>query len=67
MAVIESTFYQTMQADREGNKFGLGLIIFLVFIGVLNTVLMSVLERTRELACSGLWVAGQASSFNWWR
>ena len=37
-----------MQADREGNKFGLGLIIFLVFIGVLNTVLMSVLERTRE-------------------
>jgi ABC-type lipoprotein release transport system permease subunit len=46
--VIESTFYQTMQADREGNKFGLGLIIFLVFIGVLNTVLMSVLERTRE-------------------
>ena len=46
--IIEATFYQTMQADREGNKFGLGLIIFLVFIGVLNTVLMSVLERTRE-------------------
>lgn len=45
---IEATFYQTMQADREGNQFGLFMIIFLVFIGVLNTVLMSVLERTRE-------------------
>ncbi|MGA0169779.1 MAG: ABC transporter permease [Pseudomonadales bacterium] len=45
---IEATFFQTMQADREGNQFGLFMIIFLVFIGVLNTVLMSVLERTRE-------------------
>ena len=46
--VVESTFYKTMQSDREGNKFSLGIIIFIVFIGVLNTVLMSVLERTRE-------------------
>ena len=45
---VEATFYRTMQADRQGNYFTMGLIIFIVFIGVLNTVLMSVLERTRE-------------------
>jgi len=37
-----------MQADKDGNMFVVGLIVFIVFIGVLNTVLMSVLERTRE-------------------
>ena len=45
---IEATFYQTMQSDKQGNHFTMGLIVFIVFIGVLNTVLMSVLERTRE-------------------
>ena len=37
-----------MQTDRQGNYFGMALVVFIVFIGVLNTVLMSVLERTRE-------------------
>ena len=37
-----------MQSDKQGNHFSIGIIIFIVFIGVLNTVLMSVLERTRE-------------------
>ena len=37
-----------MQSDKQGNHFAIGIIIFIVFIGVLNTVLMSVLERTRE-------------------
>jgi ABC-type antimicrobial peptide transport system permease subunit len=37
-----------MQTDKQGNVFFMGFIIFIVFIGVLNTVLMSVLERTRE-------------------
>lgn len=46
--VIESTFYRTMQSDKQGDHFMMGLIVFIVFVGVLNTVLMSVLERTRE-------------------
>lgn len=46
--VVEATFYRTMQSDKQGNQFMMGLIVFIVFIGVLNTVLMSVLERTRE-------------------
>lgn len=45
---VEATFYRTMQSDKQGNHFMMGLIVFIVFIGVLNTVLMSVLERTRE-------------------
>jgi ABC-type lipoprotein release transport system permease subunit len=45
---IEATFYRTMQSDKQGNYFTMGLIVFIVFIGVLNTVLMSVLERTKE-------------------
>ncbi|MDA0825016.1 MAG: ABC transporter permease [Proteobacteria bacterium] len=46
--VIEATFYETMQTDRRSNQYMMVLIVFLVFIGVLNTVLMSVFERTRE-------------------
>jgi ABC-type lipoprotein release transport system permease subunit len=45
---VEATFYRTMQSDKQGNYFTMGLIIFIVFIGVLNTVLMSILERSRE-------------------
>ncbi len=46
--VVAESFYRTMQSDKQGNYFSLGLIVFIVFVGVLNTVLMSVLERTRE-------------------
>lgn len=46
--VVEDTFYKTMQSDKKGNRVGLLIMIFIIFIGVLNTVLMSVLERTRE-------------------
>jgi ABC-type lipoprotein release transport system permease subunit len=45
---LRATFYKTMQSDKEGNMFTVALVVFIVFIGVLNTVLMSVLERTRE-------------------
>lgn len=45
---IEASFYRTMQSDKQGNYFTMALIVFIVFIGVLNTVLMSVLERTKE-------------------
>ena len=46
--VIDETFYRTMRSDKRANRFMLGILIFIIFIGVLNTVLMSVLERTRE-------------------
>lgn len=46
--VVRETFYKTMESDKRGNRFTLGVVLFIVFIGVLNTVLMSVLERTRE-------------------
>lgn len=42
------SFYVAMQADKRGNWIMLFIIIMLVAIGVLNTVLMAVLERTRE-------------------
>jgi ABC-type lipoprotein release transport system permease subunit len=43
-----SSFYDAMRADQQGNWISIVIIIMLVAIGVLNTVLMSVLERTRE-------------------
>jgi ABC-type lipoprotein release transport system permease subunit len=45
---VESTFYRTMLSDKQGNQFMMVLVVFLVFVAVLNTVLMTVLERTRE-------------------
>ncbi|MCF7804394.1 MAG: ABC transporter permease [Candidatus Marinimicrobia bacterium] len=45
---IARTFYKTMMADQQGMWIMLFVIILIVAIGVLNTVLMSVLERTRE-------------------
>ena len=46
--VVEATFYKSMEADKQGNKVTMGIVVFLICIGVLNTVLMSVLERTKE-------------------
>lgn len=45
---VESSFYHSMQADKRGNYVSMGIIMFIVSIGVLNTILMSTLERTRE-------------------
>jgi putative ABC transport system permease protein len=42
------SFYVAMQADKQGAWIMLFIIILVVAIGVLNTVLMTVLERTRE-------------------
>ena len=42
------SFYQAMKADQEGMWISLFVIILVVAVGVLNTVLMSVLERRRE-------------------
>ncbi len=46
--VVAKSFYRAMQADRQGDFIGRMIIMLIVAIGVLNTVLMSVLERTRE-------------------
>lgn len=46
--VVKKDFYRAMQADKKGNHISLIVIMIIVAIGVLNTVLMSVLERTRE-------------------
>ncbi len=45
---VERSFYSGMQADKQGNYISMGIIMVIVSIGVLNTVLMSTLERTRE-------------------
>jgi ABC-type lipoprotein release transport system permease subunit len=41
-------FYVAMEADRKGTWITLGIILLIMAIGVLNTVLMNLLERTRE-------------------
>lgn len=41
-------FYVAMEADKKGTWITLGIILLIVAISVLNTVLMNVLERTRE-------------------
>ncbi len=46
--VFARSFYIAMKADKEGMWFLLVIIVMVVAIGVLNTVLMSVLERRRE-------------------
>ncbi len=46
--VVEVTFYNSMRADKEGNYVTTAVVMAMVAIGVLNAVLMSVMERTRE-------------------
>jgi len=46
--IIEQEFYRVMKADIEGNVMSQYTIIFLVCIGILNTILMNILERTGE-------------------
>ncbi|MCD6595455.1 ABC transporter permease [bacterium] len=46
--VIAKSFYESMEAKKQGNYIMNLIIILIVAIGVFNTVLMSVLERTRE-------------------
>ena len=41
-------FYDAMRADQKGMWIMLFVIVLIVAVGVLNTVLMSVLERRRE-------------------
>lgn len=46
--VFARSFYIAMKADQEGMWIMLVVIVLVVAVGVLNTVLMSVLERRRE-------------------
>jgi len=46
--VFANSFYQAMKADKQGMWIMLVIIVVIVAVGVLNTVLMSVLERRRE-------------------
>jgi len=46
--VVERQFYQAMQADVKGTRISLLIIMIIVAVGVLNTVLMTILERTHE-------------------
>lgn len=46
--VFASSFYNAMKADQQGSWIMIFIIVLIVSVGVLNTVLMTVLERTRE-------------------
>lgn len=46
--VVEKDFYKAMEADRAGDVIGRFIFMIVIAIGVLNTVLMSTLERMRE-------------------
>lgn len=46
--VFAKAFYNAMKADKAGMWVMLLVIVVIVAVGVLNTVLMSVLERRRE-------------------
>jgi ABC-type lipoprotein release transport system permease subunit len=46
--VVEAQFYRAMQADLKGNRYSIMVFTIIIAVGVLNTILMVVLERTRE-------------------
>jgi len=46
--VVESQFYRAMQADIKGNRYTIMVFTIIIAFGVLNTILMIILERTRE-------------------
>jgi putative ABC transport system permease protein len=46
--IFAKSFYEAMKADKAGMWLFLVVVVIIVAVGVLNTVLMSVLERRRE-------------------
>jgi len=46
--VVEREFNQAMKTDLQGLWISISIIMVIVAVGVLNTVLMTILERTRE-------------------
>ena len=45
---VSEAFYRSMEADKKGGYVAYFMILTIVAVGVLNTVLMTVLERTKE-------------------
>ncbi len=45
---VEAQFYRAMQADIKGNWISIFIFTVIIAIGVLNAVLMVILERTNE-------------------
>lgn len=45
---VETDFYRTMQIDKKGNTFSFVLLMVIIGVGILNSILMTTLERTRE-------------------
>jgi ABC-type lipoprotein release transport system permease subunit len=45
---IEKDFYKAMANDKKNSRIFFTIISLIVGVGILNTVLMSILERTRE-------------------
>jgi len=45
---IEKEFYKSMQADEKGRNLSFIIFMIVVAAGILDTVLMTILERTRE-------------------
>ncbi|MAF10903.1 ABC transporter permease [Candidatus Poribacteria bacterium] len=48
--VVERLFYEAMQTDKQGTWVSVIVIMIIVAVGVLNAVLMAILERSREYA-----------------
>jgi putative ABC transport system permease protein len=45
---VEKQFYEMVQAKKQGSNIVLLIVYLIVVLGVVNTVTMSLLERTRE-------------------
>jgi putative ABC transport system permease protein len=48
--VVERLFYEAMQTDKQGSWVSVIVIMIIVAVGVLNAVLMAIMERSREYA-----------------
>ncbi|MDH5647679.1 MAG: FtsX-like permease family protein, partial [Candidatus Heimdallarchaeota archaeon] len=45
---VEEEFFRAMEVDKKGNMVGYIIIMIVVALGILNSVLMSILERIKE-------------------
>lgn len=45
---VEVDFFRTMQIDKKGHVFTFFILMVIIGVGILNSILMTTLERTRE-------------------